>query len=103
MGTKPVRSIDETSDTKLTSAAPGSGKGYLIVSDIEAARDALVAVGIEVGEIFQIGPSGCESRPVIHKSTGSSQDCGRGCAEGPNSSGTPDKTARVGSAGAIVL
>lgn len=42
----------------LTSAAPGSGKGYLIVSDIEATRNALVAAGIEVGEIFHLGPNG---------------------------------------------
>jgi catechol 2,3-dioxygenase-like lactoylglutathione lyase family enzyme len=42
----------------LTSATPGSGKGYLIVSDIEAARSALVAAGIAVGEIFHIGPNG---------------------------------------------
>ena len=44
--------------TNLTSAAPGSGKGYLIVSDIEAARNELVAAGIEVGEPFHIGPEG---------------------------------------------
>lgn len=43
---------------KLTSAAPGSGKGYVIVSDIEAARNALVAAAINVGEIFHIGPDG---------------------------------------------
>jgi len=42
----------------LTSAAPGSGEGYLIVSDIVAARDAMVAAGIEVGEIFHLGPGG---------------------------------------------
>jgi hypothetical protein len=42
----------------LTSAAPGSAKGYLIVSDIEAARNALVAAGIEVGDFFHIGPDG---------------------------------------------
>ncbi|HET9254236.1 MAG TPA: VOC family protein [Pseudonocardiaceae bacterium] len=47
----------------LTSAAPGSGKGYLIVSDIEAARDALVAAGIEVGEVFHVGPDGRVSGP----------------------------------------
>jgi catechol 2,3-dioxygenase-like lactoylglutathione lyase family enzyme len=47
----------------LTSAAPGSGKGYLIVSDIEAARAALVAAGIEVGEIFHLGPNGPISGP----------------------------------------
>jgi catechol 2,3-dioxygenase-like lactoylglutathione lyase family enzyme len=43
---------------KLTSAAPGSAKEYLIVSDIEAARNALVAAGVEVSEIFHIGPEG---------------------------------------------
>ena len=48
---------------KLTSAAPGSGKGYLIVSDIEAARDALLSAGIEVGEIFHFGASGPVSGP----------------------------------------
>jgi hypothetical protein len=43
----------------LTSAAPGSvQKTYLIVSDIEAARNALLAVGIEVGEIFHLTPEG---------------------------------------------
>jgi catechol 2,3-dioxygenase-like lactoylglutathione lyase family enzyme len=37
----------------VTPAAPGSAQGlYLIVSDIQAARDELVARGIEVGEIF---------------------------------------------------
>jgi catechol 2,3-dioxygenase-like lactoylglutathione lyase family enzyme len=42
----------------LTSAAPGSAKGYLIVSDIEAARNQLVGASIEVGEFFHIGPDG---------------------------------------------
>ena len=43
----------------LTSAAPGSAqRNYLIVSDIEAARNALVSAGIEVGEIFHITPDG---------------------------------------------
>ena len=43
----------------LTSAAPGSAqKNYLIVSDIEAARNALVANGIDVGEIFHLTPNG---------------------------------------------
>jgi catechol 2,3-dioxygenase-like lactoylglutathione lyase family enzyme len=37
----------------LTSASPGSTQDlYLIVSDIEAARDALAAHGVEVGEAF---------------------------------------------------
>jgi hypothetical protein len=47
----------------LTSAAPGSGKGYLIVSDIRAAREALVAAGVDVGEVFYLGPDGPISGP----------------------------------------
>ncbi|HEY5988967.1 MAG TPA: VOC family protein [Streptosporangiaceae bacterium] len=47
-----------------TSAAPGSAEGlYLIVSDIEAARDALVAAGIEVSEVFHPGTDGRVSGP----------------------------------------
>ena len=43
----------------LTSAAPGSAqKTYLIVSDVEASRNSLVAAGIDVGEIFHITPDG---------------------------------------------
>ncbi len=39
--------------TKITSAAPGSAQGlYLIVSDIGAARDQLVASGAKVSEVF---------------------------------------------------
>ena len=42
--------------TNVTSAAPGSAKGlYLIVSDIEAARDELVVRGAEVSEVFHEG------------------------------------------------
>jgi catechol 2,3-dioxygenase-like lactoylglutathione lyase family enzyme len=47
----------------LTSAAPGSAKGYLVVSDIVAARDALVAGGADVGEVFHLGPDGPVSGP----------------------------------------
>src|SRR2546426_2977085 len=44
---------------KGTSAAPGSAqRNYLIVSDIEAARNALVVSGVDVGEIFHITPDG---------------------------------------------
>ena len=39
--------------TNLTTAAPGSAQGmFLIVSDIQAARDELVARGVEVSEVF---------------------------------------------------
>ena len=37
----------------VTAAAPGSAQGlYLVVSDIEAARDELLGRGVEVGEVF---------------------------------------------------
>jgi catechol 2,3-dioxygenase-like lactoylglutathione lyase family enzyme len=50
--------------TNRTSAAPGSAQGtYLIVSDIEAARDQLVAAGIEVSEVFHPGTDGPVTGP----------------------------------------
>jgi catechol 2,3-dioxygenase-like lactoylglutathione lyase family enzyme len=43
----------------LTSASPGSAqKTYLIVSDIEAVRNALIGAGIDVGEIFHLTADG---------------------------------------------
>lgn len=43
----------------LTSAAPGSAqRNYLIVPDIEAARNALVVSGVDVDEIFHLTPDG---------------------------------------------
>lgn len=47
----------------LTKAAPGTSAAFVIVSDIAAARNALVGAGIAVGEIFHIGPSGPVSGP----------------------------------------
>ena len=48
----------------LTSATPGSAqRTYLIVSDIAAARDAIIAAGIDVGQIFHLGPNGPISGP----------------------------------------
>ena len=45
--------------TNMTSAAPGSAQDlYLIVSDIEAARDELVARGVKVSEVFHEGTRG---------------------------------------------
>jgi catechol 2,3-dioxygenase-like lactoylglutathione lyase family enzyme len=42
-----------------TSAAPGSAQStFLIVSDIQAARDQLVAAGVAVSDIFHLGPNG---------------------------------------------
>ena len=48
-------------DGFANSAAPGSAKGYLIVSDIVVARNALVARGIEVSEFFHVGESGASA------------------------------------------
>lgn len=44
--------------TDLTTAAPGSGKEYLVVSDLAAAVDALVAAGVEMDEIYHLGGAG---------------------------------------------
>ena len=45
----------------LTSAAPGSAQGlYLVVSDIQAARDQLAARGAEVSEVFHPGAPGAQ-------------------------------------------
>ena len=43
----------------LTTAAPGAAqRSYLIVSDIEAARDTLIETGVEVDEILHITQNG---------------------------------------------
>src|SRR3954451_2971776 len=47
--------------TKMTSAEAGSSQGlYLIVSDIAAARDDLVAHGADVSEVFHAGTPGAQ-------------------------------------------
>jgi catechol 2,3-dioxygenase-like lactoylglutathione lyase family enzyme len=62
--------------TNVTSAAPGSAESlYLIVSDIEAARDALVTHGAEVSEVF-------------HEETGGARFHEAGRAAGPS----PDRS-----------
>ena len=49
--------------TNLTEPAAGSAQSlYLIVSDIEAARDELVARGVEVSEVFHEGTPGARFR-----------------------------------------
>jgi catechol 2,3-dioxygenase-like lactoylglutathione lyase family enzyme len=51
--------------TKITTAVPGSAQGlYLIVSDIEAARDALAAHGVDVSEVFHPGQPGGQFQPA---------------------------------------
>jgi catechol 2,3-dioxygenase-like lactoylglutathione lyase family enzyme len=45
--------------TNLTSATPGSAQGlYLIVSDIDDARNHLIASGVEISEVFHEGTPG---------------------------------------------
>jgi catechol 2,3-dioxygenase-like lactoylglutathione lyase family enzyme len=47
--------------TNITSAAPGSARGlYLIVSDIEGARDELAARGVDVSAVFYPGTPGAQ-------------------------------------------
>jgi catechol 2,3-dioxygenase-like lactoylglutathione lyase family enzyme len=47
--------------TNITSATPGSAQGlYLIVSEIEAAREELVARGAEISEVFHAGTPGAQ-------------------------------------------
>ena len=42
--------------TKITSAAPGSARNeFLVVSDIQAAREELVRRGVKVSEVFHFG------------------------------------------------
>ena len=51
--------------TNMTSAAPGSAQGlYLIVSDIEDARDELAERGANVSEVFHEGTPGARFRPA---------------------------------------
>jgi len=48
----------------LTSATPGSAqRTYLIVADIENARSQLIAAGIDVTDIFHLGPNGLVDGP----------------------------------------
>ena len=54
---------------KLTAATAGSATGYLVVSDIVAAREQLTAAGIEVGEIFHLGPGGLMTGPDPERGT----------------------------------
>ena len=50
--------------TNTTPAVPGSAHGlYLIVPDIEAARDELVACGVEVSKVFHAGTPGAQFQP----------------------------------------
>jgi catechol 2,3-dioxygenase-like lactoylglutathione lyase family enzyme len=50
--------------TNITSAAPGSAQGlYLVVSDIEGARNQLVARGAGISEVFHPATPGAQFHP----------------------------------------
>ena len=47
--------------SRITTAAPGSAHGlYLIVSDIQAARDTFARRGVEISEVFHPGAPGAQ-------------------------------------------
>ena len=47
--------------SKITSAAPGAARGlYLVVSDIQAARDTLAGLGVEISAVFHPGAPGAQ-------------------------------------------
>ena len=59
--TPPGSSASIQFGSKITTAAPGSARGlYLIVSDIQAARDEFAQLGIEIGQIFHPGAPGAQ-------------------------------------------
>ncbi len=61
--------------THLTSAAPGSAQMLLIVSDIQAARDELVRLGVQVSEVYhytgvnRVAPDARVSGPAPDRSS----------------------------------
>jgi catechol 2,3-dioxygenase-like lactoylglutathione lyase family enzyme len=60
--TPPGSGTSVTFGQGVTTAAPGSAEGGLIVSDIEAARDELVSRGIDVSDIWHGPPFPVEAR-----------------------------------------
>jgi catechol 2,3-dioxygenase-like lactoylglutathione lyase family enzyme len=56
--------------TSEAAAPPGSAQRlFLIVSDIDAARNELVKRGVEVGEVFHLTPDGRASGPAPDRAT----------------------------------
>jgi catechol 2,3-dioxygenase-like lactoylglutathione lyase family enzyme len=60
--------------TSITTAAPGSAQGlYLVVSDVQAARDELVDLGVDVSDVFHAQTPGAQFQ----------QDATTGRVDGP--------------------
>jgi catechol 2,3-dioxygenase-like lactoylglutathione lyase family enzyme len=50
--------------SNITSAVPGSVQGlYLVVSNVEVARDKLVSLGVKASEVFHPGAPGAQFQP----------------------------------------
>jgi len=60
--TPPGSATSITFGTGLTTAAPGSAEAGLVVSDIEAAHDALAGRGIDVSDVWHGPPFPLEAR-----------------------------------------
>src|SRR5512132_2849426 len=60
--TPPGSGTSVTFGQGLTTAAPGSAEGGLVVSDIEAAHDGLVGRGIDVSDVWHGPPFPVEAR-----------------------------------------
>ncbi len=64
--------------TDITTALPGTAQGlYLVVSDIEAVRDGLLARGVDVSEVFHPDSPGAQFR-----ADGSGRAAGPGADDG---------------------
>ena len=75
--TPPGSGTSVTFGQGLTTAAPGSAEGELVVSDIEAAYDELVGRGIEVSDIWHGLPFPVEARaPATGRSRASRSSLG---------------------------
>ena len=75
--TPPGSATSVTFGHGLTTAAPGSAEGELVVSDIEAAYDELVGRGIEVSDIWHGLPFPVEARaPATGRSRASRSSLG---------------------------
>ena len=61
--------------TNITTAEPGTAQGlYLVVSDIQTARDQLTALGADVSEVFHVVEPGAQFEPDLD---GSGRAAGR--------------------------
>ncbi len=59
---------------RITTAEPGSAQGlYLVVSDVEAAREQIAALGVPISSVFHAVEPGAQFEP----GSGTSRDSGR--------------------------